>query len=712
MVTRPTQIPKHGSRKYLLVSIAILFLAGLIFAFYYFRPASRLGRLVKSEINSKWPRAQDLAGSQLRAVTNALENLDKERLTSADMYLGVSRAALQEVVPGLVKARVPQVKDVSITLGRQEVIANIEFELTHTKPPLTLKGTTVVHNIVTIKNGMWTLTPIASEVKLRSVKFSGLPELSFIVGIANDILTKFIGNVSAQIVQESSDNLSFNPIRTLSPKEVLGDENFTDLTGNMINLRAGIGAVAVFVDEDGFHALANVVPLSPARFKEVVDELRQKPPDASTVLSSKQTAVLSQCGVPVTTHNQKEQEDYEEFKKFCGEMELARKQAPPQMSAAPATSPRSFANVYQEVARQFRSRAEEVDTIDNLLWSKTGVFVAKSLVAKTLNELASDPHYGGVYRPVDFPFAFRQELRTDKASNLNCDKIPCNCSADTEPHWNCEGRGCPSDCAWYDVGCHAWKPVCEGLKAADKGACELDKGRYRVQKNAENVGAQVLWQANVAACNVNQQWLNTWSETQIGLAEVSGQVKRLAVGFEVKSFTVDPSLASFSVNSTFKATADVNSSVKFTPRDFGNLACLSQWSGDLIGEVKMEPLDFVVTSKLAQVSNESDHVGLTFASEQVSTRIKLSPPPFQAVLDHNPKLYVLCTGGVVAKLVGAGSNDTFEYVVPSRRAPMRIPGGDFSILGTTLYYKPTWSDNAKSIRFKLASPIWKLPDAS
>jgi hypothetical protein len=711
MTIRPRQSREHGSRKYFL-AIAILFLAGLVFAVYYFRPASRLERRIKAEINAKWPPAQNLTESQLKAVTNALDSLDKGKLPSADMYIEVSKAALQEIVPDLVKARVPQVKRVLIRLGRQEIIANLEFELTHEKPSLTLKGTAVIHNTVTIKNGMWTLTPIASGVNLKSVKFGGLPEVSFITHIANDILAKFISNVSAQIVQESSDNLSFSPIRTLSPKEVLGDENFTDLTGNMINLRAGIGAIAVFVDDDGFHALANVVPLSPVRFKEVIDELRKKPPDASTLLSPKQTAVLSACAVPVTTHNQKEQDDYQEFKKFCEEMDLARKQAPSAVSAGTVTSPRSVSDIYQDVAKQFRSRAEEVDTIDNLLWSKTGVFVSKSLVARILNEMAGDPHYGGVYRPVDFPFAFRQELRTEKASNLNCDKIPCNCTADTEPHWNCEGRGCPSDCAWYDVGCHAWKPVCEGLKAADKGTCNLDKGRYRVQKNAENAGAQALWNANVAACNVNQQWLNTWSETQIGLAEVTGEVKRLAVGFEVKSFQVDPSLASFAVNSTFNATADVNSSIKFTPRDFGNLVCLSQWSGDLIGEVKMEPLDFVVTSKLAQVTNESDHVALMFASDQVPTKIKFSPPPFQAVLDHNPKLYVWCTGGVIAKLVGAGSKDTFEYTVPSRKVPLRIPGGDFSVLGTTIYYKPSWSDNTKTIRFKLGSPIWKLPDAS
>jgi hypothetical protein len=537
--------------------------------------------------------------------------------------------------------------------------------------------------------------------------------LTAVVRIANDVLAKFISNVSSQIVQESSDNLSFSPIRTLTPKEVLGDENFTDLTGNTINLRAGLGVVTVFVDDDGFHALANVVSLTPGRFKEVIDELRRTPPNTSTVLSSKQTAVLSQCQVPVTPHNQKEQNDYEEFKKFCNEIEIARKQASPAMTATTTvTSTRSVDDLYEELTKQFRLRAEELDTVNNLLWSKTGVFVSKNLIAKTLNELAGDPHYGGVYRPVDFPFAFRQELRTEKASNLNCDKIPCNCSADTDPHWNCEGRGCPSDCAWYDVGCHAWKPVCEGLKAADQGTCKLDKERYKLQKQAENQAARILWNANVIACNANQLWLNKWSETQIGLAEVNGAVKRLAVGFEVKSFQVDPSLTAFAVNSTYRATADVNSSIKFTPRDFGNLTCFSQWSGDLIGEVKMEPLDFVVNSKLAQVSNEPDHVALTFASDPVTTRIKFSPAPFQAVLDHNPKLYVWCTGGVIAKLVGAGSTDTFEYTVPSRRIPMKIPGGDFSVLGTTLYYKPSWSDNTKTIHFRLASPIWKLPDAS
>ena len=496
----------------------------------------------------------------------------------------------------------------------------------------------------------------------------------------------------------------------LTPKEVLGDEHYTDLTGSTINLRAGLGSIAVVVDEDGLHVLANIVPLSPARFKEVMEELRQTPPNATTLLSSKQSAVLSQCDVPAPIHDEKEQVEYEEFKKFCADVEASRKQTATGTNAVVNAGSDTIGDRYSELLKQFKLRAAEVDSLDNLKWGKTGVFVSKAFVAQTLNDFAGDPHYGGVYQPIDYPFDLRQEIRSEKAPDLKCDDIPCNCTQDTEPHWNCEGRGCPSDCAWYDVGCHAWKPVCEGLKAADKGSCEIDKGRYRLQKNIENQGAKTAYEAKKAGCNINQQWLNTWSETQIGLAEIHGDVTRLAVSFEVKSFQVNPSLADFTVTSTFKASSDVTSTVKFTPRDFGNLACVGQWTGAMNGEVTMAPTDVAVSARLAEATNEKDYVQLVFASDAVPTKIKFAPPPFQAVLDHNPQLYVQCASGVLAKLTGAGSKDTFDYMVPSRRVSIKIPGGDYSLFGTTIYYKPVWAGDTKSIHLTLTSPIWKLED--
>jgi hypothetical protein len=681
-------------------------------AVYLLLPSTRLERRIRNEVNKKWPPARNPADAQLAAINNALSSVDKSAMPTADAYVGVSKETLQEVVPDLMKAQFPEVRDVSISLGNQEVISDVTFEIKKDKPPFILKGSAKLHCSAVVKNGAWTLRPVATEVRLRSVKVKGLPEVSFIVPIANSVLATFVQNVSSQVVKETSDKISFSPMRSLTPKEVLGDEHYTDLTGNTINLRAGLGTVSVLVDQEGLHVLGNIVPLAPARFKEVMAELKEKPPTAATILSSKQSAVLSQCDVPASIHNQKEQDDYEEFKKFCAEVAVSRKQAPPETASISAAGNSSVQERYSQLVKEFRLRAQEVDTLENLKWNKSGVFISKSFIAQTLNDFAGDPHYAGVYQPADYPFNFRQEVRSDKAPDLKCDDIPCNCTQDTEPHWNCEGRGCPSDCAWYDAGCHAWKPVCEGLKAADKGTCELDKGRYRLQKNIENQGARELYEAKKAGCNVNQQWLNTWSETQIGLAEVNGDVKRLAVSFEVKSFQISPSLTEFSVNSTFKATSEVTSTVKFTPRDFGNLACVAQWTGAMNGEVSMDPLDFLVKSKLVDATNEKDYALLMFASEDVATKIKFAPPPFQAVLDHNPLLYIGCTGGVIGKLVGAGSKDTFDYIVPTRRIPMKIPGGDFSLFGTTIYYRPVWTIDSKSVRLKVSSPIWKLKDAS
>jgi hypothetical protein len=156
----PKHTREYKPRKYFLFAAALAFTVLLVLAFDYFRPTSRLGRRIKAEINAKWPPAKDLTGSQLRAMHNALENLEKGRFPSADMYLGVSKAALQETVSSLVIARVPQVKRVSIELGRQDIIANLEFELTHSKPALTLKGSAVVHNFITITNGTWMITQL------------------------------------------------------------------------------------------------------------------------------------------------------------------------------------------------------------------------------------------------------------------------------------------------------------------------------------------------------------------------------------------------------------------------------------------------------------------------------------------------------------------------------------------------------------------------
>jgi hypothetical protein len=194
---------------------------------------------------------------------------------------------------------------------------------------------------------------------------------------------------------------------------------------------------------------------------------------------------------------------------------------------------------------------------------------------------------------------------------------------------------------------------------------------------------------------------------QIGLAEVRGEVQHLGINFEVSSFRANESLAEFTVVSTFNGGADVSAAVKFTPRDLGNLACVGQWQGDVKAQGSLTPGEFTVVSTLEHAAKDENGLSLSFASQEVPVNLKMSPPSFQALLDHNPKLYVQCAGGVVGKLFGAGSRDTFEYTVARRHMPIRIPKSQFMAFGTTLYLHPEWNEG-KTIRLVFDSPRWNL----
>ena len=201
----------HNTQRQILMflgSIASICVVG--FLVYYFLPSSRLERRIREEINTKWPPASKPIAAQLDSINKALASLDKTAMPRADAYLGISKATLQEVVPPLVKAQFPELRDISIRPARQEVISEVTFELKNEKPPATVKGTALIHITAIIKNGAWTLTPIASEVKLRSVKLKGLPEFSVMVPLINSVLANFIQNLSSQVVKESSDKISFS----------------------------------------------------------------------------------------------------------------------------------------------------------------------------------------------------------------------------------------------------------------------------------------------------------------------------------------------------------------------------------------------------------------------------------------------------------------------------------------------------------------------
>lgn len=102
-------------------------------------------------------------------------------------------------------------------------------------------------------------------------------------------------------------------------------------------------------------------------------------------------------------------------------------------------------------------------------------------------------------------------LKTDdRDCSLKVDTRDCSLAADTrdcEPHWNC--RSCDG---WDSVN-----PACH----AERAACEVDKGRYRVQCEGEKAAQNAAYKAQHDACELEKATQNAGYKAEHDTCEIA-----------------------------------------------------------------------------------------------------------------------------------------------------------------------------------------------
>ncbi|MGF7179120.1 hypothetical protein [Tunturiibacter psychrotolerans] len=673
-------------------------------------PHWKLEHAVRTKLSEGVPKIASVQDARIDAIERSRASLAPNRMPTLELYFSVSPKNLEQVLPALLKDHIPAIKSAKLIMGHQELIIDVAFEHFEQRYKARIRGNAIVHTTVAVANGKLKLISHVSDLEIKSVSIGRLGNVSIIAAAFNADVSELKRQIDAQLDQPP-DPIPLSIVQTVQPKDVLSDAGFMNVSGPDITLAAAVGTSAILIDDDGLHVVANLIELTPSRTKRVIEELKTIAEQMKTArgqLSSEQIAMLSKCSSKPVIDSAEEAEEYNGFLKACSalkdsgdvELAIAKKSG---MSAA------DVEHEFTMLVGEFQKSAKIIASLDELGWGKTDIAVSKSFVSSTLNDFANDPHYKGTYRPTDTSFANRQEVTTDKAPDLKCDDIQCNPDyGKCVPTWSCEGRGCPGGCGLFDVGCHAWKPICEALKAAEQTGCMADKVRFQTQCNATTALDKATCETKKAGCKTNQEWLNTWSEKQIGLVESSGLVQALTVNFEVNSFNTSALLDQVTIGAVFSASGEINGNAKFTPRDLGNLACVGQWNAGLHAGITSNTSSYSITSKLVRVERQGEDLVLTYTSDPLPIDIKFHPSPFQALLDNNPKLYIQCAGGVIGRLSGTGFKEDYPYTIPSKETKLHFAKNTTIILGTTLDLYPEWGGTSKVIRFLPHSPRWKL----
>src|SRR5437870_10771114 len=147
-------------------------------------------------------------------------------------------------------------------------------------------------------------------------------------------------------------------------------------------------------------------------------------------------------------------------------------------------------------------------------------------------------------------------------------------------------------------------------------ACEVDKALKK--GDCERLKAM-----EIAGCQINQGWLNTWSEHKIG--SLSGDISEDGQGQVcVKSIHVRENLSGIDIGLSVGGSADVRGNLKFVPAGLGNLACLSQWSAPFQTKASLATSDLPVGATLA------------FDGAGDTTALKISLADREVIFQTNP----------------------------------------------------------------------------
>lgn len=605
------------------------------------------------------PEQHQLAA--VRASEAQLAKLDGRPL----LYASVSAADLQAHLPASLEARF-QERDVEgraqvarIELRDQQIVVWTAFEIIRPAANLTLWGEAEIQVAAAVERGALILRPSAETVHFTKTRLGRDEGRDVPFTLAGILVQAFLNNVKQALAIQRI------PLR-VGGLQVLDLADLLNRMGGVIQanaqpagLNVGLGTAALLVDADGVHVLADAVVLTPERFAETVEQLRQHVErDEKSPFTSAQLAVLGECGQLLPLPEQLSQT----FASVCAALAGAVLTEDPLPTETPEEAEAALRQELPSFQQRFRDKAESVEP--GLPSKRTLVALSRSQAAVGLNEILPGVVVQATLRPDGFRGEIpddQRRIRTPKAPDLRCDQAGEECS-----------------------GFGLARLFCEGRRIAQQ-----------------------------AGCRANQGWLELVDDQEVGELQGHFEVRNANLPLMLDQVRLGNDFESIDLRLTAEGRGEVFGQLSARPLNLGHLVCLAPWETSATAQVNLPRQQRSMQLRhTGSGLTPDEELRVTYELAETPLQLQIQPAPVQAFLEQNAaKLALSCPvpAFVVGQLAGFSGvgfplalslrneilRDTFPVTLPAQEIPVVIPSQTIPVgEGEPIRLVPSWGERA------------------
>jgi len=668
------------------IAIATVFVIALGAAAAWRYLPNQIERAIREKINAQWP-PKTPASNALAAIEMA--TLELQRMTHPDVYAGISQADLTRTLPEALKTRLKEFGSVTIHTANQELVVDADFDLAVDQYQMRVSGHAEVHAAVFVRHKSLLLLPSFSRIAVGRVHYGGQSTAEQVLPIVNHVLATFLDNVNGTL-RAFQIGLDWSLFQTFDPAKVIAKTpEISEVAGPPIAILIGLGYSATLIDSGGVHVLAELVPLTSARISSVGESLEKRfATNADGPLTSDEVAVISACAHPpegIDSRLLKPQD-------ACQRLESTLLEVWPKPDQRSASGTGDLEGAFNRLKTAFLEKSSTFGTMEEIGWSDSSAAVRRTAVALTVNEFLANPSTHVQLRFPTMSIPFKQEVKTGPAPNLNCgNQRGCPSNFDYPPY---NPRGC---------GGPPWEKIpCEIQKEGERMAYETAKALAQTDWSAKKLDCERLKAMERLGCEVNQTWLNGVSSMPLGEVQGVLVVDEGRADLALNSLHFEPQLDGASAHLSVSARGKVGADVKWVAYNVGNVICTPQWSGRVVAAVGADIPAFELRATLQPVSAPNGELTLLIHLKGNDFPVKVTPPPFVALVSQNTNLMLVCPAVGIAGVAASVSprvreellQDTFSLPLPEQDLPIRILPIRFDAFGSVIRLDPRLSTSA------------------
>jgi hypothetical protein len=563
-----------------------------------------------------------------------------------DLWVRVSAKTVAEHLQRVIGEHVSQLSNVVVAPGRQDMTANATFNLDLAQPPVHLEGRLIGSVTAAVDGQYLVLLPAFRTVKLSRAVYGGTHDLEVLIPVVNRTLEAFIENINGQVaaIAERRIPLMVPSVQVPDMKAVLSKvPGFSEVSATPIQVNVGVRRAALLLSPDNIE-------------------------------------ILGEFGSP----------------RGDGAEEKAERTSRPHVEEA------AVAKSYGEFVRTFKEARRAVAE-DAPSGGMGLVAVRKRALSGLLNEALAGVEVCGTYTGQ----TGRQDFRTTIAPFEYPENFGCDATRDCSAQGDCSLQEDTRNCKVSGpFGIEFNNPACEAAKAAQNAGYAVAKANCEAKKSAAKLDCERIKATEKGLCEVNKEWLKRVAATGpigdvAGHLDVTGHARACVRGLHVGE-KLDAVYASFQLEN---GNADLRGDLEFTPKNLGHLACVSKWQEPFQTAVALPPQTRDLSGNVA-VHTEADVLRLTLSTQPTAIEGQLDPPPFQAVFNAHPHLYVVCLPTAMAVFGHSGvkalRHEDLDPIVsgkmrrdvPGLEVALALEPIDVALEGKALHGVPRWGKDA------------------